>query len=93
MVGALETLWSSHETGWAESHTHPASLPVEERRAALDRHQQLIDLIVAGDVEGARDLGARHLSEVQGYPASPNSMIVRPDLAREHRTPPSQPSI
>lgn len=93
MVGALETLWSSHETGWAESHTHPSSLPVEERRQALESHQELIDLIIEGDVEGARDLAARHLGEVQGYPATPNSMIVRPDLAREHRSPTSPPDI
>ena len=87
MAGALETLWSSHETGWAEAHTRPASLPVEERRRALDSHQELIDLVDRGEVEGARELAARHLGEVQGYPTSPNSMVVRPDLAREHRAP------
>lgn len=86
MVGALETLWSSHETEWAEAHTHPASLPVGERVQALDHHQQMIDLIAQGDTAAVRELAARHLGEVQGYPATPNPMMVRSDLAREHRT-------
>jgi GntR family transcriptional repressor for pyruvate dehydrogenase complex len=85
MVGALETLWSSHETGWAEAHTHPASLPVEERRRAFDSHYQLIELISRGEVETVRELAVRHLGEVQGYPGSPIAMMVRSDLAREQR--------
>lgn len=86
MVGALETLWSSHETEWAAAHTHPASLPVDERARALDRHQEIIDLIARGQAAAVRDLAARHLGEVQGYPGAPNPMMVRSDLAREHRT-------
>lgn len=67
MVGALEAVWSSHETGWSRA-VDPQHVPVEERRAALDRHDELIARIAAGDASGARELSWRHLCEVQQYP-------------------------
>lgn len=85
VAGALESLWSSHETDWAQSHTHPASLPVLERREVLESHQQLIDLIALGESDQARRLAATHLARVQGYPSSPNPMMVRSDLAKQQR--------
>lgn len=85
MAGALESLWSSHERDWAQAHTHPASLPVRERREVLESHQQLIDLIALGESDQARRLAASHLSHVQGYPSSPNPMMVRSDLAKTPR--------
>lgn len=69
MVGALEALWSSHETGWANRTIDQGEVPVEERRTALEAHQRIIDLIAAGDTAAVRTAVAQHLSEVQQYPS------------------------
>jgi GntR family transcriptional repressor for pyruvate dehydrogenase complex len=82
VVGALEALWSSHETGWAHS-AETESVPVEERRAALQSHQEIIELIAAGDGPGVRDLAAAHLAAVQSYPSSPTSGLVDPVIIRD----------
>jgi DNA-binding FadR family transcriptional regulator len=84
MVGALEALWSSHETGWASRTSSPARVPVEERRVALDAHQQIIDLIAAGEAASVRDLVAEHLAEVQQYPSvPPGSATIDPVVVRD----------
>ncbi|HTW98545.1 MAG TPA: GntR family transcriptional regulator [Acidimicrobiales bacterium] len=68
MAGALETIWSSHETG-RTSACDPSAIPLAARRAALDAHGELIQLIAAGDVSGARRLAGTHLDAVQSMPA------------------------
>lgn len=83
MVGALEALWSSHETAWA-GRTAAATVPVGERRDALDVHSRIIDLIAEGDAAGVRDLVASHLSEVQRYPTSPTAGPIDPVTVRDH---------
>jgi GntR family transcriptional repressor for pyruvate dehydrogenase complex len=83
VVGALEALWSSHERGWAHDAAATASVPVEERRAALLSHQEIIDLIAAGDGPGVRDLSAAHLAAVQSYPSSPTPGLVDPLIIRD----------
>lgn len=70
IIGALEKLWSSHERGWADQSRHSGSVPVEERRAALETHAHMIDLIAAGEADEVRDLSRRHLEAVQAYPSS-----------------------
>jgi GntR family transcriptional regulator, transcriptional repressor for pyruvate dehydrogenase complex len=68
MVGALEAVWSSHETNWASRVSDSLAVPLDERRAAFDVHEEIIQLIDAGDSDGARELSANHLKVAQGYP-------------------------
>jgi GntR family transcriptional regulator, transcriptional repressor for pyruvate dehydrogenase complex len=68
VVGALEALWSAHETAWAARTADPGTVPVDRRRDALAVHGEIIDRIAAGDGPGVRDLVTRHLGEVQRYP-------------------------
>ena len=84
MAGALEALWSSHERAWAEHHPEPASLPLEERRAALLVHGRLIELIETGDSAAAGALAADHLRSAQDYPTTAGPLI-RPTLVRDMR--------
>jgi GntR family transcriptional repressor for pyruvate dehydrogenase complex len=80
VVGALEALWSAHETAWAARTVRtsdPESIPLESRREALAVHGEIIDLIAAGDANKVRELVAGHLAEVQRYPqpASADAVI------------------
>lgn len=82
MVGALEAIWSSHETGWA-SRTRDA-VPLEERRAAFDVHGEIIDLIAAGESDRVRELSAAHLEVAQGYPSVDGDVSIDPMRVRPH---------
>ena len=84
MAGALEALWSSHEKAWAEHHPEPASLPLDERRAALLVHGRMIELITAGDSAAVGELAAGHLRSAQGYPTT-TGPLIHPSLVREMR--------
>jgi len=84
MAGALEALWSSHEKAWAEHHPEPASLPLDERRAALLVHGRMIELITAGDSAAVGELAAGHLRSAQDYPTTAGPLI-RPTLLRDLR--------
>lgn len=68
MVGALEALWSTHESDWAHRVGEAAEIPRAERLKALEEHRELIGLIAAGDSDGARKHAAWHLSTSQTYP-------------------------
>ena len=68
VVGALEALWSSHESAWAVHRAEPEAVPVDERRAALAVHGEIVDLIEAGDAAGVRQRVASHRESVQWYP-------------------------
>ena len=82
IVGALETLWSTHETGW--SLTKGADqLPVHERRQALQAHAEMIDAIADGDATGARELTALHLQAVQNYPSMNDDNSVAPERLKD----------
>jgi DNA-binding FadR family transcriptional regulator len=83
MVGALEAIWSTHETGWANRKTDPGAIPVEERRTALEAHGHIIDLIEAGDATTVRRVVAEHLAEVQQYPSTTGDAIVDPVVVRD----------
>ena len=84
MAGALEALWSSHEKAWAEHHPEPASLPLEERRAALLVHGRMIELIEAGDATAVGELAAGHLRSAQRYPSTAGP-VIHPTLVRDRR--------
>ena len=82
IVGALETLWSTHETGW--SRTKGADqLPVNERREALQAHAELIEAIAEGDATRARELTASHLQAVQNYPSMTDDNSVAPERLKD----------
>ena len=70
VVGALEALWSSHETGWAHRTADPATVSIDSRIEALTTHERMIDLIDAGDEAEVRALAAAHLADVQRYPST-----------------------
>jgi len=83
IVGALEALWSEHETGWSRSSGAEA-VSLRRRHRALDAHGELIDLIAAGDAAGARELAASHLRAVHDYlPPATDTLSVSPERLRD----------
>ncbi len=82
MVGTFETIWSSHEKGWADRIRDPAAVPVEERRAAFDMHERIIELISDGESEKVRDLAAAHLEQAQNYPIPDGKGLIDPMRVR-----------
>lgn len=68
VAGALETLWSSHEQQWADESAARGTYPsLTQRRAVLNTHVKLTEMIEAGDVERARRIAARHVADTQTY--------------------------
>lgn len=80
LVGALEMLWSAHETSWSSRVIDPSIVPIEERLAVLEDHRQVIDAIEVGDARRAHDLAAAHLVNAQHYPGS--SGVVDASMVR-----------
>ncbi|NUS44786.1 MAG: FadR family transcriptional regulator [Mycobacteriaceae bacterium] len=82
LLGTAESLWSAHEHDWAD--TVPEGADFTERiQAGIDVHRDLIDLIVAGDVDGTHRLARRHLEDAQSHPlkARPGVAVVSlPDI-------------
>lgn len=81
LAGALESLWSTHESDWAHRVSEAADIPHEDRLAALDDHLRLIELIEAGKADEARRHSAHHLRTSQTYPAAEGPSID-PDAVR-----------
>jgi GntR family transcriptional repressor for pyruvate dehydrogenase complex len=68
VVGTLETLWTSHEQQWADESAAKGTYPsLTKRRAVLNTHLKMAEMIAAGDVERARRVAARHLSDTQNH--------------------------
>jgi GntR family transcriptional regulator, transcriptional repressor for pyruvate dehydrogenase complex len=68
VVGALETLWSDHESNWAEAASAHGDYPVRAARDAVLRiHVKITQAIEDGDAARAKHLAARHLHESQRY--------------------------
>lgn len=80
LAGALEMLWSAHETSWSSRVSDGSIVPIDERLAVLEDHRQVIDAIDAGDARRAHDLAAAHLIDAQLYPGS--SGVVDPSTMR-----------
>lgn len=64
VVGALETVWSSHEHHVYEVGPEPT---MAVRRAALRAHEKLIDAVEAGDEQAAVSLARSHLEATQTF--------------------------
>ncbi len=83
MAGALEALWSTHESDWAHRMGDVAEIPREERLHALEDHHQLIERISAGESEAARRHAAKHLTTSQTYPEQDEaSTLIDPEAIR-----------
>jgi DNA-binding FadR family transcriptional regulator len=62
VIGALETIWSAHESAvWNEAVTGSA-MAAGTRRAALRDHEKLLEAIGAGDGERAAAIAGAHLA-------------------------------
>ncbi|MFC9518121.1 FadR/GntR family transcriptional regulator [Nocardiaceae bacterium NPDC056970] len=86
LAGALESLWSSHESSWAQRDQHLTDIPRAERLEALEEHRLLIEHIAAGDAEKARQLALHHLTHSQQYPTrSSNEDVSISPTAVRHR--------
>ncbi|PTR20226.1 GntR family transcriptional regulator [Rhodococcus sp. OK519] len=83
LAGALESLWSSHESTWANRDAKSVNIPRKERLHALGEHLTLIEQIADGDAAGARETALKHLEVSQGYPrAGERAGTVSPDAVR-----------
>jgi GntR family transcriptional repressor for pyruvate dehydrogenase complex len=67
VVGSLETLWTSHEQQWAEETVAQAYPSLKERRAVLNTHVRITELIASGDANRVRQLASRHLADAQTH--------------------------
>jgi DNA-binding FadR family transcriptional regulator len=68
VAGALETLWSNHESNWAEATNARGDYPkTSARDAVLRTHVKITEAIEEGDSARAKHLAARHLHESQRY--------------------------
>ena len=62
VVGALESVWSAHADAWAQIHVGEDDFPdLAYRQQGLADHELLLELIEAGDVDGAVAEAQRHL--------------------------------
>jgi DNA-binding FadR family transcriptional regulator len=61
-------LWSSHERQWADESAARGTYPsLTQRRAVLNTHIKLTEMIADGDVDRARRIAGRHLADTQTY--------------------------
>jgi GntR family transcriptional regulator, transcriptional repressor for pyruvate dehydrogenase complex len=68
VAGALEQLWSNHESNWAEATNARGEYPkVAAREAVLRTHVKITEAIEDGDAARTGRLAARHLHESQRY--------------------------
>jgi GntR family transcriptional repressor for pyruvate dehydrogenase complex len=64
VIGALEAIWSAHESAvWEEAVAGPPeAMPADIRRAALRDHEKLLAAIEDGNQDRAASIAAAHLS-------------------------------
>jgi GntR family transcriptional repressor for pyruvate dehydrogenase complex len=68
LVGALEAVWSHHESFWADHVAAEGRYPdVAARRLVLRAHVKITDAIDAGNEKVAHRTARRHLEESQAY--------------------------
>lgn len=68
LVGALEAVWSHHESVWADHIAAEGRYPdVKARRLVLRSHVKITDAIAAGNEDAAHRAARRHLDESQTY--------------------------
>lgn len=68
LVGSLEALWLGHVQDWAETTARHGQFPTPAyRRHGLDVHEEITDLIEAGEVVAAAELTESHFDPQQFY--------------------------
>lgn len=68
LVGSLESLWLGHVQAWAVLTKSQGGFPDEEyRRHGLAIHEEITDLIEAGEVVAASELAEAHFDPQQFY--------------------------
>jgi len=83
LVGALESLWTSHERDWARRQTSQGSFPQRSvRSTSLKAHARMIKLIEDGKAEAAEKLARQHLEESIFYASSDGEMSISADQLR-----------
>lgn len=78
LVGTLETIWSHHESLWADHTAAEGRYPdVKARRLVLRAHVKITDAIAVGNDEAAHRAARRHLDEAQTYllTANPDTTV------------------
>jgi GntR family transcriptional repressor for pyruvate dehydrogenase complex len=86
IVGSVETLWLSHVQDWAESTTRDGTFPDRDYRLrGLAIHEEITDLIVAGEVGAVTLLAEEHVDPRQFHSAVLDGS--RPVLASTMRSP------
>ncbi len=83
LVGALETLWTSHEHAWMQRMAEVGEVPQPSvRKNSLKIHDQMISLISAGNVEGVERLARKHLEGSLFYTSGDGDMTISADALR-----------
>lgn len=68
LVGTLETLWSYHESRWAEDTDAKGRYPeIKLRRLVLKAHIRITDAIDKGAEDAAHNASRKHIDEAQSY--------------------------
>lgn len=68
LVGTLETIWSHHESIWADHIAAAGKYPeLKLRRLVLRAHVRMTEAIEAGNAEAVLRAARRHLDESQTY--------------------------
>lgn len=81
-VGAVESLWSGQEQVWAAEAERGGDFPGELASGALASHDELIELIEKGDIDGTAAVARRHLENTYFFRLADDSrQIVIPDYA------------
>jgi GntR family transcriptional repressor for pyruvate dehydrogenase complex len=76
LTGALEAVWSKQERRWARRASRTGDYPdPEQQRIVVAAHRRIVELIRAGDVDGAVRVMRRHLSDSQAYVTSSSDRI------------------
>lgn len=89
LIGALETVWSSHiHSGLEGTRGQDVSLNPETSQAVVTDHEQIVDLIADGDEHGATEAAKGHLersprihpSDAYHLPQDIDAEVVRDQL-------------
>lgn len=75
IVGALETLWSRQELGWAEHARSTGEFPdSRHRRSGLRAHERMLKLITDGQVNAVEQHARKHLESTVVYLAGADAL-------------------
>lgn len=84
IAGSLETLWSTLQLAHTQDAAEEGRFPDQEERArGIEAHERLLELIEAGDVDGARHQASKHLAASLLYELDPKAdRVIAPTNPR-----------